>query len=166
SVRWRLWVIRELQRRARSEAVAFSRARRSLSRRPGVTGAAIIPRSSASILMVQSKIRSPTRPRPIKIANRREKTTAKLTASRGKIRKKNSDQDGRSTMMAPKNGASRSKNPDRSIIVGWSRQCQPCVSHRKSPSEDIQRARRATETLVPRRLVGAKHRRVGLDGGY
>ena len=140
SVRWRRWVISELRRRARSDAVAFSRARRSLSRRPGVTGAAIIPRSSASMLMLQSRIRSPTRPRPIKITDRREKTTAKLTARRGKISKKNSDQDGRSTMMAAKNGASRSKNPDRSIIVGWPREFQPRVSQPRSPSENIQRA--------------------------
>jgi hypothetical protein len=66
----------------------LSWARRRRSSSPGVTGPTITPRSSASMSTVQGRIRSPMRPRPIKVTKRSSQNAAEITARSGKKEKK------------------------------------------------------------------------------
>ena len=103
-------------RAARSDGV--SRACAIRSKRPAETPPLPIKsRASASMLRVQSTMRSPIRPRPRKFAAPKAKSATRIAAMNGKIRRQNSSQDGRTIAMATSSGDNRSMKPGKDSVI-------------------------------------------------
>ena len=127
---WRLWAFSVPWRAARSDGVARSRVCIIRSKRPAETPPLPIrSRASASMLKVQSTMRSPMRPRPRKFAAPKAKSATRIAAMNGKIRGKNSSQDGRTIIIATSSGDNRSMKPgkDRPIVAATFRLLGRCA---------------------------------------
>ena len=139
---WRLCAFSVPWRAARSDGVARSRACTTRAKRPAETPPLpIVSRASNSMVRVQSRMSSPMKPRPRNFAAPRARSATRIAAMNGKIRRKNSSQDGRTIMIATSSGDNRSMKPgkDRLIAAATFRLPGRCAPHSHRPMRCLRR---------------------------